>query len=142
MVQTIAAVPNPREWTNPPTKTYFRFNKITSTPEISNDQGVLVWSIELPVEFVTSRNPRVVEVVSANEVIQGALNEDYFLCSDLVERDAYLDSQLCPCNRWFPSKRVKFLLTSPHRRIRFWFSDIDGVRRNVDGFSICLLLSY
>jgi hypothetical protein len=125
-----------------PIKTYFRFNLNTSQAEVSDDQGVLVWSVDFPMEFVASREPRWIEVVSANNIIRGAMNEDYFFCSDFVERDAYLDSQVCPTNRWFNSRRVKYSITSRRRRMRFWFSDISGVRRNVDAFSITLLLTY
>jgi hypothetical protein len=113
----------------------------TSTPEISNENGVLVWSVEFPREFVISREPRWIEVVSANNIIQGEMNEDYFFNADFVERDAYLDSQVCPTNRWF-SSRVKYSITKQHRKMMFWFQDCNGVRRNVNAFSICLLLTY
>jgi hypothetical protein len=124
-------------------KLYFRFNKHTSIAEVEDGPGnVLVWSVELPIEFVRSEsNKRTIEPISVVNILNGAMNEDYFFCSDFVENGDYLDCQVCPTNRWWGS-RIIYPVSEQHRRIRFWFSDVSGVRRNVSEFSVCLLLTY
>ena len=120
-------------------KTYYLIDLATS---IETSDGV--YENSLPPEFVNARNDKFIEVRYCFATFDKYLVADAVLHSDLIKRDAYLDSTISVINVLNNgAKPDKYLIPEgSSRKFKIWFTDLNGNLIKPDAFQMKMLLIY
>ena len=122
-----------------PRKTYYLIDLPTS---IETSAGV--YENSLPPEFVNARNAKFIEIRYCFATFDKYLVADAVLHSDLIKRDAYLDSTISVINVLNNgAKPDKYLIPEgSSRKFKIWFTDLNGNLIKPDAFQMKMLLIY
>ena len=120
-------------------KTYFLINMKESN-QISNG----VFENSLPSEFADARGEKFIEVRYCYATFDNYLVADAVLHTDLIKRDAYLDSSVSVINILNNgAKPDKYLYPEgSSRKFKVWFTNLNGDQIIPDAFQMKMLLIY
>ena len=120
-------------------KTYFLINLKESTVI---DDGI--YENTLPPEFVDAKGEKFIEVRYCYATFDNYLVADAVLHTDLIKRDAYLDSSVSVINVLNNgAKPDKYLYPEgSSRKFKVWFTNLNGEKIVPDAFQMKMLLIY
>ena len=120
-------------------KTYYLINLKEST--VINDG---VYENTLPPEFVDAKGEKFIEVRYCYATFDNYLVADAVLHSDLIKRDAYLDSSVSVINVLNNgAKPDKYLYPEgSNRKFKIWFTNLNGEQIVPDAFQMKMLLIF
>ena len=120
-------------------KTYFLINLKESTVI---DDGI--YENTLPPEFADARGEKFIEVRYCYATFDNYLVADAVLHTDLIKRDAYLDSSVSVINVLNNgAKPDKYLYPEgASRKFKVWFTNLNGEKIVPDAFQMKMLLIY
>ena len=120
-------------------KTYYLINLKESNIV---DDGI--YENTLPPEFIDAKGGKYIEIRYCYATFDNYLVADAVLHSDLIKRDAYLDSSVSVINILNNgAKPDKYLYPEgASRTFKIWFTNLNGEKIVPDGFQMKMLLIY
>ena len=94
-----------------------------------------------PPEFIQSKNPRIIKVISCKLNYLGFLVGDVKVHASFIERDHY-DDYFCIFANQNNNYVKKYEYTSLKQDFDIWFTDLDSNKIEPDSFLLELLLIY
>lgn len=109
------------------------------------DVPCALFTYRFPDEFISSRNPRWIEVHHCKAIYDGHMYADMILHSDIIKRDAYLDRSVMVVNET-RTKYKKYAFTTHDTEFTIWFTNFTSPKTAIEKeklrFMVELMLIY